>query len=72
MQATNCTWICPKCETTNISTTFSNCSGTLDLSNSFEVLDKENLTTLEVRRPKQFTDKITYLSININGIRGKN
>jgi hypothetical protein len=38
---------------------------------SFEVLDKENLTTSEVRRPKQFTDKITFLSTNINGIRGE-
>ncbi|CAG2224652.1 E3.1.11.2 [Mytilus edulis] len=69
IQATNCTWICPLCDETNLSTSYSSTSSGIEINNIFDTL-RNNKETHTCSR-HIYTSKITMVSININGLRGK-
>ncbi|CAG2218688.1 SIAE [Mytilus edulis] len=69
IQATNCTWICPLCDETNLSTSYSSTSSGIEINNIFDTL-RNNKETHTCSR-HMYTSKITMVSININGLRGK-
>ncbi|CAC5392724.1 unnamed protein product [Mytilus coruscus] len=76
IQATNCTWICPLCDETNLSTSYSSTSSGIETNNTFDTLtnNKETLSSSKCTSDKSrniFTSKIRMVSININSLRGK-
>ena len=71
IQTTNCVWICPNCENSNFSTSFSSTSSSSIVDeNPFEVLDPQ--PSRKNNKPKICKpNTLKFVSININGIRGK-
>ena len=64
---TNCTWICPKCEFFNFSDSFFGEQVNLETENRFVPLTKEK----KDRSSLCGTNKSSFISMNINSIRGK-
>ena len=73
IQMRNCVWICPHCENQNVSTSFcSSSSGNTPTNDRFDPLtaaDDKNATKDTTSKCR--TGNLNFVSININGIRGK-
>ena len=75
IQATNCTWICPTCNTANLSTSFSSSSSGIETSKPYQILMENRIP----ENDRSAQDKLQHtcrninkmFSININGIRGR-
>jgi exonuclease III len=81
LQNTDCIWICPRCDSANLSDTLLNTSLDIENRNRFESLRVENNTqdvgiTKEKNKTKttkkvNYSAKIKIVTININSLRGK-
>jgi len=77
IQTTNCTWICPTCDTANLSTSFSSSSPGIETSNPYQILTENRIPENDrsaqdkLQHTCRNINKITMVSININGIRVK-
>lgn len=69
IQSTNCTWLCPKCDTTNTSS-FRNSETSIANDNRFEFLSDSYVEKKTIPKTTR-ANSIDIVSININSIRGK-
>lgn len=72
IQAANCTWLCPECGESNLSSSFSSLTSDIEIRNQFECLSDSAKSNSTVKMPKTVKfQKLTFVSININEICGK-
>ena len=73
LENTNCTWICPKCEVLNFSDSYFNIQCSFEQSNRFDPLvkDMNKVSSAPGINKSTSLKGMKFVSLNINGIRGK-
>ena len=73
LENTNCTWICPKCEVFNFSNSYFDTQCNFEQSNRFDPLVKDMNKASSAHSTNKTTslNGLKFVSLNINGIRGK-
>ena len=73
LENTNCTWICPKCGVLNFSDSYFDTQCNFEQSNKFDPLvkDMNKASSAPSTNKTTSTNGLKFVSLNINGIRGK-
>ena len=73
LEKTNCTWICPKCEVLNFSDSYFDTQCNFEQSNKFDPLvkDMNKASSAPGNNKTNSLNGLKFVSLNINGIRGK-
>ena len=73
LENTNCTWICPKCEVLNFSDSYFDTQCNFEQSNKFDPLvkDMNKASSTPGNNKTNSLNGLKFVSLNINGIRGK-